>query len=152
ASRHLGVAILFDPATDISRDDYEALEEVVDTFEGRRTCDRFSLAGNPTCHLVAENNLSNIRRLVAAGTSRSSMTLQAHEGDLIRIFGQELKLPRRELRMDGVSPKIQQDIGTIKDGDSVLVEWVPTDEFVLSYRFMDKDDGPPTELPKTGYP
>lgn len=46
-----------------------------------------------------------------------------------------------------VIPRVQQDIASIKDGDSVSVEWIPADNFKFPYRFMGDDEESPTDLP-----
>lgn len=146
-SKHLGVTIYFDASTEISQEDYEVLKDVVDTFEGRRVHGRSSCSENLTCRLIAEDNGNNIRKMLDAEVNGTAITYQAHEGDLISIFGQEIRLPRIEVRLDGATPKIHQAIDTIKDGDSVFVEWVPMDRFKLSFRYMEDDEGPPTDFP-----
>jgi len=148
-AKYLGLAIRFDPLAKISTEDFEALDEAVEIFEGRRVYGRSSFSENPTCQLVAENDASNIRRLIATDATGSAMHLQSHEGVLIRIFGEEVRLPRVELSMEGVMPRIQEDIESIKDGDPVDVEWMPMDGFKLCYRFMADDVEPPIELPDT---
>ena len=144
-AKHLGVAIAFDPSAIISSDDFDALGDAIEIFEGRRVYGRSSLNENPRCKLLAEDGASNIRQLIATNTTETAMYLRAHEGDLIRVFSQELRLPRVELRIEGVVPRVQQDIASIKDGDSVNVEWIPTDNFKLSYRFMGCNEEPTTD-------
>ncbi len=144
-AKYLGLAIRFDPLAKISTEDFEALDEAVEIFEGRRVYGRSSFNETPTCQLVAENSASNIRRLIATDASEYAMRIQTQEGALVRIFSEEVRLPRVELRMEGVIPRIQEDIESLKDGDPVEVECVQQEGFKLSYRFMGDDEGPPVD-------
>ena len=108
-AKYLGIAIRFDPSAKISIEDFKALEEAVEIFEGRQVYGQSSFSENPTCQLLAEDGASNIRQLIATDTTETAMYLRAHEGDLIGIFSQEVRLPRVELRIEGVIPRVQQE-------------------------------------------
>lgn len=144
-AKYLGIAIAFDPSAKISNEDFKVLEEAVEIFEGRKVYGRSSFSENPTCQLLAEDGASNIRQLIATDRAETAMYLRVHEGDLIGVFRQQVRLPRVEVHIEGVIPRVQQEIASIKDGDSVSVEWIPTDNFKLSYRFMECNEGPATD-------
>jgi translation initiation factor IF-1 len=53
-------------------------------------------------------------------------------------FNQKIELPKTQIGMSGVRPKLNIDPMKIKDGDNVLVEWEPTEEFRCTYKYLKK--------------
>ncbi len=133
---YMDTTVMYVSGYTITQADFLRIMEVVDIIEGRRVFDRLALNENPTCHLIAQDGVSNIRYLTENDIDKT-IAIRTDNGEEIVAFGQTIKMPNIEVQLDGVRPKIRHgDVSAIKDGDVVLVEWEPSAEFRCSFRYL----------------
>ncbi len=97
---------------------------------------RSAIQSNATCHLLARDGANNIRLLLAS-ESPCVITMQADDEGGLVAFGQAIQLPRMEILLEEVRPKIHhEDLATIQDGDAVLIEWEPAENFRCLLKYM----------------
>jgi hypothetical protein len=133
---YLDVSIKLARDWQVSQAEYVRALEVVEIIEGQAVYGRSAIQSNATCHLVARDGASNIRLLLAS-ESPCVITMQADDEGGLVAFGQAIQLPRMEILLEEVRPKIHhEDLATIQDGDAVLIEWEPAENFLCSLKYM----------------
>ena len=132
---YMDATVMYVSGYTITQADFLRIMEVVDIIEGRLIFDRLALNKNPTCHLIAQDGVSNIRYLTENDLDK---TIAIHsDGGEIVAFGQTIQMPNIEVKLDGVRPIIRHDdVSGITDGDVILVEWEPSAEFRCSFRYL----------------
>jgi len=136
---YMNTTVMYVPGNAITQADFQHVLEIVDIIEGRSSFDKSALNSNPTCHLIAQDGTSNIRYLIEDELI-GAVAIRADDEEKVIAFGQEIQMPKKEVQLNGVRPKVHQaDMSTLKDGDVVLVEWEPSEEFRCSIRYM-KDE------------
>lgn len=135
------------PEYQVSPAEHLHASEVVEIIEGRAVYGIAAINSNATCRVVAQDGASNIR-LLAESTSPSIVTIQGENETGLVVFGQTIRLPRTEVLLSGVRPKIHhEDMSNIRDGDTILVEWEPTEGFQCSWRYLKAGEVHPACIP-----
>lgn len=139
-ARHIDASIFFAANSPISQADFLRAMEAADIIEGRQVYRREKLESNVACTIIAQDGASNIQFLISS-EHPSAFIVQADDEGQIVAFGQTIQLPKLEIRLDGVHPKVQHvDLSTIKDGDAVQVEFEPSDDFRCSLRYLKTEE------------
>jgi hypothetical protein len=138
---HLGATIFYEMGTTVTYADYENANEVVAILEGTRVYEKSDLKKNPTCHITAQDNGGNIRHLIDNPLENYCLKFISNTVAM-STFNQTILLPKLQIEMGGMGPKLSIDPMKIKDGDSVFVEWEPTTEFQCTYKYLEKDEEP----------
>jgi len=133
----LGTPLRFELSSRFSAVDHAALAEVVDLLEGGQEFGRERLQSSITSTVVLAAGLSEARQLLESQSNAKALLFQ-EQRDAITVFGQLIDLPLLETRMSGVTPKIIGEPTPTSEGEVVLVEWLPDEDFVLSRRFVTK--------------
>jgi hypothetical protein len=109
-------------------EEHRKIFEVASVVEGKQVYDRDSISGNATGELVVDEDCAN---LVALGRidQLSTVKFVVNDGEEIMIFGILLTLPRKIVTLNGVLPKVRNELGSLKKGDVVSFEFVPQESF-----------------------
>lgn len=130
----MGLIITFPTNPRFSDDDHERLAEAADVFENKRQFDRHALNEEPTCVLIATEDGENIRFLEQQ-TSPLQVLLQQSPADALVVFGQTVELPPLEVVLDGVLPRVLDDVSAVTTGQAVRIAWLPTEDFRCMFRY-----------------
>jgi len=87
-----------------------------------------SFLSNPVSELVVDENCANVGYLERINQPLTVQFAVENEEE-ITIFSKQLSVPSKVVTLDGVLPKIQNELGFLKEGNVVLVEFVPQDNF-----------------------
>ncbi len=108
---------------EISVEEVEHAREVAHILSGTRVFERGAISKPPTCTLIAGEDAKNIRSLVADEGSYFVAHV-SQDREKFCAFGQTITLPPLCIYLEDVRPVIAcSDLGQIKEGDTVLVEW-----------------------------
>jgi len=136
----LGRALTFNHDLKISNEDFEDLAEIVETIDGRVITEASDLPGNPTCRLSRQGNPQLLERISAAHETGMTFQFVENEGVKFSVLGQNVDLPRRVIELVGVRPRILEKAPSSPSNDSFTVEWIPTEQFRMRYRFISDND------------
>lgn len=134
-AKHLGSTIAYRSDSQLTWLEIEQVETTVAIANGRHRLERADLKTNPRCTLIAGIDGQEMAKHLSADDT-FLVDAAEPEGETISVFGQLVKLPRRAALMYGVLPQCSVDLSTLKAGDSADIEWIPTENFQLSYRFV----------------
>lgn len=134
----LGERLDFNDEFRISNKDFEDINEIVETIEGRRVIERSELRGSLNCRISLAENLQLLELISAKRETEMAIQFVEDEGVKIVVLGRQLDLPRRVVEIEGVRPCLAQP--NPSQHDSVTVEWIPTERFRMQYRFVSDND------------
>lgn len=132
--RHLNKTIRFSVKSFFPREDHIKLIEALDTFDLKRTYSNSDATCRPSCTVIVDDDLSNLRALQTA--NYSEMRMLQDGGDSVSVFGQTIDLPPLEIVFSSVKPIVRGDIANLKGGDETKVEFELADDCEYSYRFV----------------
>jgi hypothetical protein len=107
---------------------HRKISEVADVVEGKQVYYKDSILSNPTSVLVVDESCANVGALERIDQP-TTIQFAVSNGEEITIFGKQLTMPSKVVTLDGVLPKIHNELGSLREGDVVSVEWVPQDNF-----------------------
>ena len=116
------------------------MAEIVETIDGRVITEASDLPGNPTCRLSRQGNPQLLERISAAHETGMTFQFVENEGVKFSVLGQNVDLPRRVIELVGVRPHILEKALSSPSNDSFTVEWIPTEQFRMRYRFISDND------------
>lgn len=134
----LGKRIDFNDDIRISNENFEDINEIVETIEGRRVIERSELRGPLNCRISLAENPQLLETISAKPDTEISIQFVEDEGVKIVVLGRQLDLPRRVIEIEGVQPRLAQPNPSTHE--SVTVEWIPTERFRMRYRFVSDND------------
>ncbi len=120
---YIGSTVHFRKDFKYSRETHEKLHGFYKIISGDNICEFDQIESNASCALIADDNLQNIKYLTKS-TEPGAVKFE-QDSDPIVLFGESIKLPRRCHILTKVRPRICQDIGRIKPGDKITIEWIP---------------------------
>lgn len=137
-AKFLGEPLDFNDDIRISNKDFEDMNEIVETIEGRRVIEYSALEGTPNCRISLAENPQLLETISVKPETEMAIQFFEDEGVKIVVLGRQLDLPRRAIEIEGVQPRLAQL--NPSQHDSVTVEWVPTERFRMRYRFVSDND------------
>lgn len=123
--------VKFTKSHSLSLDEYNEICDVAEILTGYQ---RKTLQSNAMCNLMVTKGCENVKRLARIDQA-TSFTYVQNEGDDISIFGKRITLPPKIVVLNGVIPKIGENIESLKEGDMVKVELVPQSNFGLEIKY-----------------
>ncbi len=88
---------------------------------------------NFSCTVRADKNAQNIRGFLDADPQLS--VLELPQNSSINVFGLEVDLPTKIIRVEKVQAKVQNNLEDVKEGELVTIDWLPVDGFKVSISF-----------------
>ncbi|HID98802.1 MAG TPA: hypothetical protein EYP59_00725 [Thiotrichaceae bacterium] len=127
--QYLNISINFQSDFSYSAELYEQILEIYNIISNDGEVRHRDISESATFTLIVGSDLDNLHRM----TNSSCIKLEQTEANKIKLFGQELVLPLLSISLTNVSPKIKQNITSIKSGDKIEVECVPNKgcEYIL---------------------
>lgn len=129
----LGRRITFHLTT-VEREDHLQLDAFIKYGAPGDVRGKDSLASPLTSMLEVEDSGQNIRTILEK-TKPAELKYVEQETQTLLVFGEPIALPRRIFTFSAVLPHIEADLSQVADGESVLVEWRPADNFKWWYDF-----------------
>jgi hypothetical protein len=120
--------VLFTSEIAYTSEEHRKISEVADVVEGKQAYYKNSILRNPTSVLVVDESCANVGALERIDQP-TTIQLAVSNGEEITIFGKQLTMPFKVVTLEGVLPKIHNELGSLREGDVVSVEWVPQDNF-----------------------
>lgn len=119
-AKHLDALVLFSPAVSFTRDEHEALAQAVDILEGGASLGIDSEIQPAKCKIQVRD--AQVAKLLRDGERQTRFLLVAEEGEKIRVFGCELKLPQRQLYFEGARVVVAGGSSAVRVGAYVDIE------------------------------
>lgn len=137
-AKFLGEPLDFNDEVRISNKDFEDMNEIVETIEGRRVIENSELEGTPNYRMSLAENPQLLETISAKPETEMAIQFVEDEGVKIVVLGRQLDLPRRVIEIEGVQPRLAQP--NPSQHDSFTIEWIPTERFRMRYRFVSDND------------
>ncbi len=116
--------VAFDSEFNYSQDTHEILYEYYKAINGQNVNKKENFSSNPNCTLIADEDLTNIKTIIASGEA-SAIRFEQQDSPEIDLFGTKVVLPRLSHTITSVKPLIKDDINKIEPGQEVFIEWMP---------------------------
>ena len=126
--QYLNRDVLFTSKIVCTSEEYRKVIEVAYVFEGKQFYYKDSILSNPTTVLVVDKNCANVAAIKRIDEPITIRIAEA-DGEEIMILDKQVTIPPRVTIFDGVLPEIHNELGPIKEGDVVSIEWIPQDNF-----------------------
>ncbi len=135
-AENIGCSLVFRNNVEFSAGEHMLLAEVVETLKGHRNFGEENLTSPASASVVAGPDASNIRD-IAAIKEPANIQMVSEETERLNLFGAEVTLPRKVVRLNGVLPDLEKSPDDLVEGDTVKVTWVPQPGFrvITEYDF-----------------
>ena len=106
------------------------------TFERKRVFRAEDMPNPPSFTLLVDEEKKALAILQADDADRVYRVVEP-EGAILKAFGQELRLPVREIYISRVKPVCRSPLETAQPGESIEVALCPQEGFTLEYVFAE---------------
>lgn len=132
----LNIKIAFDPNFYFTAQEYAELLNAVDIIQGKHVYSKDEINGSISSKFVIDKTENNIGLLQQHNQPMNLDFVQSN-GDVLQVFSQEILLPKKIIHLRAVTPKLISALGANEqaDGDSINVEWIPSDDFEYKVEF-----------------
>lgn len=117
-------------------EDRRGLVEAMQTFERKRVFRAEDMPNPPSFTLLVDEEKKALAILQADDADRVYRVVEP-EGAILKAFGQELRLPVREIYISRVKPLFRSPFETAQPGESIEVALCPQEGFTLEYVFAE---------------
>jgi len=125
--KYMGIELQFNSNFEYSEEVHDLLGEIYKAATGQNVYSRDEINGNPSCVIIADDQLANINYL-ANVTEAAAIKIEQQITQEIDIFGQKITMPTLVHTFTKVKPRITGDISSLLPNQEVPVEWVPEED------------------------
>jgi len=115
-------------------EEFNNLFEIVKTIDGKNIYTEKEITSNASCDMVADEDAKNIE-VIKNSIEPTSVKISENTQETIKCFGVKLKLPRKNIILTNVIPKVSDTDTKLKKGDIVHVELVPSNGFKCIFEY-----------------
>lgn len=126
-------AILFKPEFTVSQEEYEDIKEACRIIDGQARYTKRALASPIRTKLTLHRDMDSTHPFMS--DKASYLVLEEDTRKRIRVFDEEIQLPRKRLKLSSVHPRLDENAKTAKTGDMIDVEWEPAEDFSVEIQF-----------------
>jgi len=125
--KYMGINLQFNSNFEYSADIHDFLGKICQVIYGQNKYTAVEIDGNPSCVIIADDQLSNID-ILANVTEATSIKFEQQLAHAVNIFGVKITMPKLVHIFTKVKPRLVGDINSIIPNQEVSVEWVPEDD------------------------
>lgn len=134
-ARSTNTRIVFNPSFSFTDDEYNSFRNAVSIANGKVVFRESDFRGNISTDYVVDKEYKSLEKLLQCREPMDFEFVETNESTL-RIFGQDILLPKKIWRIKAVRPLIGTiDVEQLAHGDIVKIEWVPAEGFEARIEF-----------------
>lgn len=132
----VNIKISFDSDFSFTEDEYDAFQNAVKIAEGKAVFHKDDLENNISCDFIVDKELKSLEQLQQCSEPMNLEYIEMN-GSAVRVFGQDILLPRKVVRVCAALPRISTavDKEKLSHGDVVKVELIPTEGFEVRIEY-----------------